>query len=484
MLELRQPRQGHCFGSSDLDLRALTSRLNATEYFALCDRFADVLRPRKRWMKILDFHLVGPVEMELQQYLGPISFGASRWIRLFGRHSVPPAPPRPNFSLCTAMYEYGYICQELIERTFDLHSTRSLYRRMTRVDDHFRASSGSLDEPGESLRREVMSVAQSVTVKGHLRVAGPEELESVFALAVRELDSMAQCLTTQRSRVSRAADGDFRPVGHWFAPTTIGEAVASCSAAINDLCRENSKLLQSAILGGVPGTAFDYRIYLVLRDGLSDEQLREIYRAIRSIYTDVNTFKRISSKYLRLRHPTVLTPQMWRTSSRWYHALRPVEEYYLLRRHGVILWGEDLRAELKPPTDSDLVYSAAIGATDLRHIIWEAVHDRRPKQVADALIGRIPALWLLLAESRIATSADEALAACAESGFFKVEILQQLHDRIAHQPSENLPQTDDSIWQPALQTSSVWLDQIVEMAAARIEGQSATLPAESFRSVI
>jgi hypothetical protein len=44
-LELRVPRTDHRFGSSDLDLRAETTQLTASEFFALSNRLANVLRP-------------------------------------------------------------------------------------------------------------------------------------------------------------------------------------------------------------------------------------------------------------------------------------------------------------------------------------------------------------------------------------------------------------------------------------------------------
>ena len=475
LLELRRPRGDHCFGSSDLDLRAQTQRMTATEYFGLCDRLADVLRPQKRWLKILDLHLVGPEEMKLQQRLGQISFGDSRWIRLFGERSANGGPPQKlNGALCRAMYEYGYICQELFERRFDIHSTRSLYRRVTRVDEEFRALA-SLDERGSELRSQVMSIARSIIAKGRLRVAQSEELESVFALAVCELDAIARS-----SSAPAATDCDFSPTAESVAPVNLDRAVASCSIAINKLCHENSKLLLGAMMGGVPGTAFDHRIYLILRDGVGVNELLEIHRAIRSTYAAANSSSRIPNTYLRLRHPTVLTPELWRASSHWYHALRPVEEYYLLRRHGVVLWGQDLRGELTPPTNSDVTFSVAIAATDLRHIIWESIHDRRPKQLADALLGRIPALWLLLSQSRVATSSGEALVGCAASGFFEIEVLRELYDGIVEVPPEKLPQTDDPIWKPALQSASVWLDQVVTMAAERIERIEAVLNTPSY----
>jgi hypothetical protein len=477
LMELREPRKDHCFGSSDLDVRAQTSRLSATEYFALCDRLANVLRPRKRWMRILDFHLVGPAEMYLQRRLGMTSFGDSRWIRLLGAKSRPAVSPLrvPNASLCRAMYEYGYVCQELFQRSFDLHSTRSLYRRLTRIDDEFRAMERSLDEASSELRRRVMSVAHSITTQGRLRIAQPHEIESAFAMATWELDSIARS-----SAAPSEAASHFVPVEQTFPLENRAEAVASCCVAIKDLCNQNSNTLRSAVMGGLPGTGFDYRLYLIARDDRSADELGGLIRSVRSIYMNANSSERIPSRYLRLRHPTVLTPAMWRASSRWYHALRPVEEYYLLQRQGVVLWGEDMRAELEPPTTSAVVYSAAIAATDLRHIIWESVHDRRPKQLADALIGRIPALWLLLAKSRIAVTSREALCACAASGFFNVEILQELRERLAGTSPGNLPQTDDPIWKPALESASVWLEEIVEIAAARIE-RPAEIPDEPRR---
>src|SRR5579871_3143966 len=92
-LELRAPRKDHHFGSSDLDVRAVTKPLSGREFFALADRLADVLRPTRRWMKILDFYVFGPDEAQLQRRLGPISFGNSRWIRLFGRDSAEESIP-------------------------------------------------------------------------------------------------------------------------------------------------------------------------------------------------------------------------------------------------------------------------------------------------------------------------------------------------------------------------------------------------------
>ena len=61
----------------------------------------------------------------------------------------------------------------------------------------------------------------------------------------------------------------------------------------NDLCSRLSDLVQSAILGCVPATSFDYRIYLILRDGLAIPERVEVFRAIREMYTANDTYRRI-----------------------------------------------------------------------------------------------------------------------------------------------------------------------------------------------
>jgi len=229
-------------------------------------------------------------------------------------------------------------------------------------------------------------------------------------------------------------------------------------------------------LGCVPATGFDYRIYLILRDGQGMQEQVEVFRTIREMYCARDSYRRIPNTYLRLRHPTVLTSSMWRASSRWYHALRPVEEFFFFMHHGVVLWGNDLREELTQPSAADVVRSAAIAVSDLRNGIWGAVHDRRPRQLADALLGRIPALWLLLAQSTIATSSGAALAGCAAAGFPQISLLDELRKRLAGVRPEYLPNTDDPVWKPALEAASVWTGEIAQMALARLESHREGTP--------
>jgi len=88
--------------------------------------------------------------------------------------------------------------------------------------------------------------------------------------------------------------------------------------------------------------------------------------------------------------------------------------------------------------------------------------------MVDILTGRIPALWLLLARSMIATSSEEALAGCAAFGFPEVEIIQELRTHTVGKSPKNLPQATDPIWKPALEASSTWIDDIAALALAQI----------------
>lgn len=233
-LELRAPRKDHHFGSSDLDVRAVTIPLSGLEFFALADRLSDVLRPSRRWMRVLDFYLFGPAEAELQRRLGPISFGNSRWIRLLGRNSVEGSIPIPqprwaNAEICRAMYEYGCISQTLFQDSFDLHSTRNLYRRVARISR----------DPEPAVRSDA------------LRPMQPSDLESFFAST---LTQVAAIFASSSSDSNVNCTSIFRLVNADDAPACMREAIASCSAAIVELCERLSAHVRGAILGSVPGS--------------------------------------------------------------------------------------------------------------------------------------------------------------------------------------------------------------------------------------
>jgi hypothetical protein len=472
-LELRAPHKGHRFGVSDLDVRAETTQLSATEFFSLADKLADVLLPSSPWTRILDFYIFGPQEAQLQRRLGPMSFGTSRWIKLLGSKSASDsaahfAQPAENAVLCRTMYEYGYLLQELFERTMSPHFTWTVFRRFQRIDDGFGARTRTLEPEYRDLRERMTARAASLVAGGRVRELEASDLEELFAVALAEADSIAQPFAARDD----SAGSVFRSIENPIAPENLPDAIASCAGPVKALCAQLEGRVQSAVLGCVPGASFDYRWYLILRDDLSRPDRVEVFRAIRAAFTAKGSFRRIPNTYLRLRYPMVLTRAMWRASSHWYHALRPVEESFFFQRHGAVLWGDDVRGDLAEPAALDVIRSAAIATADLRNIIWGAAHDDRPRRLADLLLGRVPALWLLLKTSSIATSSVEAVMGCAAAGFPDASVLEELHARLAGLPAAKLPSVKDPMWKPALDASSKWVDDIAEMALARLDAHS------------
>ena len=275
VLELRAPGKGHRFGSSDLDVRAETRPLRGAEFFALSDRLADVLLPSKRFKRILDFYLFGFGEALLQRRLGSIAFSEARWIRLLGpkpdtnfSNKAPPTQavqPIEAMQLSRAIYEYGCLSQELFEAAPSPHSTWTLYRRMTRIDDYLTSMRGTLDFECQPLRDRIRSQANRITRGGALREVTPTEREELFAVALSEVDSISK---TALRLADEGSERSFHLTGAVISSGEFALVIGSCSAAITDLCARLAGRVESAILGCVPATWFDYRIYLIVRDGL------------------------------------------------------------------------------------------------------------------------------------------------------------------------------------------------------------------------
>ena len=472
-LELRAPHPGHRFGISDLDVRAETARLSTEQYFRLCRRLSKFLRPSSRWRRILDFYVYGPHEWELQRRLGPTSFGSSRMFRLFGsKRNVAasiPDPPASNAQLCRAMYEYGCLSELLFEETLTVPLTWTILRRFKRIDDAFAAKQLKLSSEDSEVRTDFNLRAARMLAGGRLHPMRNSDIERLLCIALAEADAL--CRNAIEERIA-SNDSIFSLIDASIPPDHMAEAIKSCSSGVVNLCSRIEDHLQSAILGCVPAATFDYRLYLILREGLSISARAAVFRAIRAEYRSEGSYGRIRTEYLRLRYPTVLTPAMWWAASRWYHALRSVEEYYFFARHEAVLWGRDLRGELTEPSAIDVIRSAAIAVADLRNLIWEAAHHQNARRLVDILTGRIPALWLLLARSIVATSSGEALAGCIATGFPGVEIIQELRARTINKPPNELPAVGDLLWKPALDASSGWIDDIGALALARLGSNS------------
>jgi hypothetical protein len=465
-VDLRFPRTGHCFGSSDLDLRAAIAPLSVPEFIAFAERLAHVLLPGTSWRRIFDLYAFPEAEHELQRRLGSHSaVRHERWIRVLGAGTPPAgaAAEDGDARLSRVMYDYVSVCQGVFEGPIDLHHTRLLYSQVVRIDREARAGGACADTIPGSPDADVLAAAHRVAVRGRVRCASFAAAARAHALALAEATALARALPA-----GAAADGDgsIALVAPGAPADTHAAAIDGCRHAVAALCESTGGAIRSAVLGGIPGCRYEYRIYLVVRDDLDGDAHLALCRAVRELF--VLAQDRIPYELFRLRCPTLLTPALWRAAGRWYHALRPVEEHYVLQRHGVVLWGEDSRAEIGAPTADAVRRSAALTIADLRNRIWGALHDRRPRALADLLTAYVPTLWLLLARSLVATSPAETVAGCVAHGFPHAHVLCELDGRLAGVPATGVPGVDDPMWRPALEACTEWLDDLTRMALAAV----------------
>jgi len=472
-LDLRPPRPGHCFGSSDLDLRAETVPLTTWEFFALADRLADVLLPGGTWLRIFDLYLFPAAEHELQRMVVQQSIRRDRpWIRLRGER-VPPTMPVPapvsslQARLGRAIYDYGETCQELFEGPIDLHQTRLLYGQVARIDQEATAgcAEAALADLSATLVEQVRAHADGPARRGRVRTTTFDDLARAHALALAQTTALA---STVLARVSGARPRSIMVVPPGPPPDNIELAADGCRDAVRELCERAAGAIRNVVLGGVPGSRYEYRLYAILRERLEIAEHVALCRAVRELFITSNP--RIPYGFFRLRYPVLLTPSMWEASGQWHHALRPVEEHFFLERHGVLLYGDDDPPPRPvPPDDETIVRSAAIGVADLRNRIWGALYHRRSAHLADLLSGRVPALWLVLARGRVATSPGEMVAACVDAGMSNAEVLVELHEHLAGRSSGDLPTVDDSRWRPALNALPAWMDELVGAAVSALK---------------
>ncbi len=476
-VDLKKPARGHHYGSSDLDLLATTVPLSAPDFFAVCDRLAKFLQPAGSWRRIIDLYLFSPGELELKRRLDPNSI-APRLTHIFGPNLFlgEIAAPSHKDDLGRAMYAFTSLCQEVLEGPLDPHRMRIVYRTIEKLDRELpEAARRHVDV---ALRAEILRMPDDPVVRGRIAPAHFAEAARAFSLAFDEVNALCDasalapiegCADHRRDHFSQCDLPIRSPLlPESLRPETLDLAIASCKPAVAAMCASFDDAILSAIIGCNPGASYEYRIYLILREELSNDRRMQVLRAVRELFAGPATYQNVPADYFRLRAPILMTPAMWRATSDWSDPLRSAEEFYFLQRHGAVLWGEDVRAQLRPPTYRTMMRSAGIAVSDLRNIIWETLYRRGSSRLADVILGRIPALWLLLSRSRVATSPGEALRGCLAGGFPHADVLEQLSDQIVGLPPRKLPRTDDAIWKPALGALTEWLDAVMEMALCKV----------------
>ncbi|HYA35924.1 MAG TPA: hypothetical protein VEF03_09895 [Candidatus Binataceae bacterium] len=432
----------------------------AEEFFAVADRLANILLAENAWLRVVDLHLFPSCELKLQRRLQSQSFNEDpRWYCLFGTPTAiatNSVAPSDEF-LGRAAYDYAFICKELFQGTLDLHATRLLYTKAGRIH----RTLGTILPWSPDLSsdfREVLQAARE-SERGRPRKASFPELARAHALALKELSMACEC-ALRKPDGSRA----MAMTRECIAPETMDAAVASCRETIGRLCNDLQGTLRSAMLSAVPGCAFEYRVNLVLDDQAKPEEVIAVSKAVRALYSSPTVHQQIPREYFREFFPLVLTKSAYAASARCFHALRPAEESAFLRRHGVVLWGENLRDCAILADADETRRSAAVASADLRNRIWAALHLNQPHRLLDLLMGRIAALWLVLARSEVATSPGEAVMGCVRAEMPNAEILENLYRCTAGRRRSELPGVHDNLWKPALDALTHWLDDITGMA--------------------
>jgi len=465
-VELKMPGKDFCFGSSDLDLWGLIAPLSAPRFLTLCDRLAGLLLPSAGWKRIIDLYLLSDSEAELKRRFDPLSLG-SRRLRIMGprANSQVERPRWPGEQLARAMYKFMTMSEELFHGSLDFQSMRVICSGLLKIDKEIQDHHELLCQIDSGVREPIISMASRLAAGRPVHDGQAADALRVLALAQDEVTALALSTTFGQPNFHQL-DSELSLVEESVKPETIDDAVNTCKAAIAELCSTLAGAVRSAIIGGDPGCCYGYRIYFILNDGLGVERRVEAFTASRAFFLAPSAWR--SLRYLRLPYPVVLTLPMWRAAHRWYHLERAVEEFYFLKRHGIVLWGDDLRDQLCPPKTIDMMRSAAIATSDLRTILWQSIHRGSKSTLADTLVGRIPALWLLLTHSRVACSASEAMNDCLANGMPHAEVLEKLHHKLRALPPEQLPKTDDTVWKPAIEVVGGLIDNLAEMALCKV----------------
>jgi hypothetical protein len=461
-LYLKIPSWGtYCFGSSDLDLLATTRNLEWPTASALRDRLADFLLPRGSWWRIIDLHIFTERELDLKILVESSADATSR-IRIFGTQRDFRRISSLDSNMNALFYEYFQICERVFSGPHTAHQIRIVSKTVLKVCEQLLLS-GAEKISGDRATNDLFRRAVQFARGRGIQHVSETEVAEMFQLASAGLSELCDGLPADNND---KAEPKIRLTKVAEPPATMERFANRCRPELESLTAEFSDVIACAMIGGTPGCEFDYRIYLVLRDETLTDRTMPFFGALRKLFTSSSL---LNSQFWRIRCPIVLTLSMWKSSSVWYHALHPCDESYFVRRHGVVLAGQDLRELSREPNENDLLRSAAQSVCDLTNIVWESIRHSQTTRLTDVLLGRIPVLWLTLFKATIVTTREEAMRECRDLDFPYFAILDELNRDVRDLPPERLPPVNSSIWKPWVEKSHELIDSMVETARCRIK---------------
>ena len=455
-VQIKLPGGPFCFGSSDIDLWGVVAPVSLPAFLALCDRLSNLLEPQHALGRIIDLYLLSEAEAELRGRIESQSSMSHR-IRLTGagqRLCRTEAGPEQS-RLGRVMYRFMNMSRMVMRAPLDAHQARILSKSLLNIDQEWRRQPSGF--AGSPQYGAVIATAYDSARGKLINPEGDAQAPGVLAAALEAADAISVEFSAPSDK-----SGEFVPAEYAAAPMGLELAIAKVRRPIDRLCADIGEMLSAVMLGGNPGFDYVWRTYFIVREGLSPADRMKVFSWLASAKVR-DFFQRFS-----LGYPIVLTSSMWRSMHRWYHPDRPVEEFYFFKRHGISLWGEDLRDQLSAPGREDVLRSAAISIAHIRSQLWRAVHAGQARHLSNLLLGRLPTLWLLLTRGVVATSSGEAMETVHAESLPHVEALASLHATLRSLSPRELPSTSESVWTPVLEKATEWIDAALESALRQV----------------
>jgi len=199
------------------------------------------------------------------------------------------------------------------------------------------------------------------------------------------------------------------------------------SPQIIDFCKKQNGTIKSAVLASAPCTDFGYFVYFILNENLNDLEYLEIISAAKNIT--------IFSKLTHLRKcgmfnlPKILKSNSLNYINTFHDPLCIPIEYYYLKRHGKIIYGENVIENLIEPDKKFLIENILRFASYLPIKTRRMFVNTRPiSHLISLLYCTLPSTKLLLEHGIITTTAKETFVEYIEHYGKEADWLRKTHE--------------------------------------------------------
>ena len=183
------------------------------------------------------------------------------------------------------------------------------------------------------------------------------------------------------------------------------------SPGIRAFCESQAHSIKSAILASAPCTNFGYFLYFILNDNLGDPEYLKTISDIKKAYPDRLLFSAVGSYhiYFIAHMPEILRFSGLNYINKFRHPSCLPVEYYYLKRHGKIIYGENLVENLTEPGRDELLENILRFSSSLPSKVRWAFMGRHIRHIMAYLYCILPATRLILEHGVITTTPGESL---------------------------------------------------------------------------